>query len=65
MGPTSYVSFPVTHKVFYELWPHFQADLKNLNFFYDSGHFFGSTKILFLQNYFDVALEYFLCSSVA
>ena len=34
MGPKSYVLFPLPHKVSYELYPHFQADLKKIpNFF--------------------------------
>ena len=64
MGPTSYVSFRVPHKVSSELWTPFQAYLKKSYFFYDSGHIFWSTKILFMQNQLIADFQYFSCGII-
>ena len=49
MGPTSYVSFPVPHKVSFELQPHFQADLKKFHFFTIQDAFLEALKLHFCK----------------
>ena len=49
MGPTSYMSFPLPHKVSYELQPQFQADLKISIFFAIRDTFLEALKFYFCK----------------